>query len=98
MRLLHSLRTKWRSEWQMPQKRMSICTSRSVGSRRGIVVKASDDVALPAEYAFSLYMTHLGNHGWLRFRSRLMLSRPSVICNGTKPLLHPSLRLVFLVS
>ena len=33
----------------MPQKRISICTSRSVGSRRGIVVEASGDVALAAE-------------------------------------------------
>jgi hypothetical protein len=47
--LLHSLRTEWTSEWQMPQKRISICTSRSVGSRRWIVVEASSDVALAAE-------------------------------------------------
>src|SRR6476469_7388306 len=40
----------------MPQKRMSICTSRSVGSRRGIVVKASGAVALAAAYALALYM------------------------------------------
>jgi hypothetical protein len=33
----------------MPQKRISICTSLSVGARRGIVVEASDDVALAAE-------------------------------------------------
>ena len=33
----------------MPQNRISICTSRSVGSRRGIVVEASGDVALAAE-------------------------------------------------
>ena len=46
---LHSLRTEWRSEWQIPQKRISICTSCSVGSRRGIVVEASGDVALAAE-------------------------------------------------
>ena len=39
----------WRSEWQMPQKRISICTSCSVGSRRVIVVEASGDVALAAE-------------------------------------------------
>ena len=56
MTLLHSLRTVWRSEWQMPQKRISICTSRSVGSRRGIVVRTSGDVALAAEYALALDM------------------------------------------
>jgi hypothetical protein len=39
----------WRSEWQMPQKRISICTSCSFGSRRGILVEASGDVALVAE-------------------------------------------------
>ncbi len=49
MKLLHSLRTVWRSEWQMPQKRISIWTSRSVGSRRAIVAEASGDVALAAE-------------------------------------------------
>jgi hypothetical protein len=38
----------------MPQKRISICTSRSVGSRRGIIVEASGDVSLAAEYAFAL--------------------------------------------
>src|SRR5437016_8653492 len=54
MNSLHSLRTEWRSEWQMPQKRISICTSRSVGSRRLILVEASPDVALAAEYAFAL--------------------------------------------
>ena len=46
---LHSLRTWCRSEWQMPQNRISICTSCSVGSRRAIVVEASGDVALAAE-------------------------------------------------
>src|SRR5215467_60975 len=46
---LHSSRTWWRSEWQIPQKRISICTSGSVGSRRAIVAEASDDVALAAE-------------------------------------------------
>jgi hypothetical protein len=40
----------------MPQNRISICTSLSVGSRRGIVVEPSDDVALAAEYAFVLYI------------------------------------------
>ena len=40
----------------MPQKRISICTSVSVGSRRAIVVDASGDVALAAENAFALYM------------------------------------------
>ena len=32
--VLHSLRTWCKSEWQMPQNRISICTSFSVGSRR----------------------------------------------------------------
>ena len=32
----------------MPQNRMSICTSFSVGARRGMVVEASDEVALAA--------------------------------------------------
>src|SRR5882724_6173365 len=54
MNSLHSLRTEWRSEWQMPQNKISICTSRSVGSRRLILVEASPDVALAAEYAFAL--------------------------------------------
>jgi hypothetical protein len=49
MTLLHSLRTEWRSEWQIPQKRISICAARSVGSRRAIVVEASGDVELAAE-------------------------------------------------
>src|SRR6266851_9589183 len=49
MNSLHSLRTECRSEWQMPQKRISICTSCSVGSRRVILVEASDDVALAEE-------------------------------------------------
>ncbi len=40
----------------MPQKRISICKSRSVVSRRGIVSEASGDVALAAEYALTLYM------------------------------------------
>src|SRR5271169_2015590 len=53
---LHSLRTWCRSEWQIPQNRISICTSCSVGSRRGIVVEASGEVALAAAYAFVLYM------------------------------------------
>src|SRR5580693_8520249 len=52
----HSLRTWCRSEWQMPQNRISIWISSSVGSRRGIVVEASGDLALPAEYAFALYI------------------------------------------
>jgi hypothetical protein len=37
----------------MPQKRISIWTSWSVGSRRGIVVGASGEVALAAEYALA---------------------------------------------
>src|SRR5438874_12053120 len=48
MNSLHSLRTECRSEWQMPPNKISICTSRSVGSRRLILVEASDDVALAA--------------------------------------------------
>jgi hypothetical protein len=40
----------------MPQKRISIWTSVSVGSRRAIVVEASGDVALAAEKAFALYI------------------------------------------
>src|SRR3954471_15451824 len=49
MNSLHSLRTEWRSEWQMPQNRISIWTSRSVGSRRGIGADAMGAVALAAE-------------------------------------------------
>jgi hypothetical protein len=33
----------------MPQKRISICTSCAVGSRREIAVEASSDVGLAAE-------------------------------------------------
>jgi hypothetical protein len=40
---------RWRSEWQIPQKRISIWTSCSPGSRRGIVVGASGNFALAAE-------------------------------------------------
>ena len=40
----------------MPQNRISICTSQSVGSRRLIFVDASPDVALAAENAFALYV------------------------------------------
>src|SRR6202789_2327750 len=46
----------------MPQKRISICTSFSVGSRRAIVVEASGDVALAAENAFALYISSLLMH------------------------------------
>src|SRR5271154_7075649 len=53
---LHSLRTWWRSEWQMPQNRISICTSFSAGSRLWMVADAIGDVTLAAEYAFALYM------------------------------------------
>src|SRR5271154_1066214 len=56
MNSLHSLRTECRSEWQIPQNRISICTSFSVGSRRGIVLDAIGDFALAAEYAFALYI------------------------------------------
>src|SRR5215469_12337607 len=40
----------------MPQKRISIWTSCSVGSRRSIVVDWNGDVALFTEYALALYM------------------------------------------
>src|SRR5579862_3290446 len=40
----------------MPQNRISICTSFSVGSRRSIVEEANGDVALETEYALALYM------------------------------------------
>src|SRR6202034_3738869 len=56
MNSLHSFRTECRSEWQIPQNRISICTSCSVGSRRAIVVEAIGEFALAAEYAFALYM------------------------------------------
>src|SRR4029453_11499872 len=56
MNSLHSLRTECRSEWQMPQNRISNCTSRLVGSRRLILVDARGDVSLAAEYAFALYV------------------------------------------
>src|SRR3954447_10155288 len=56
MNSLHSLRTAWRSEWQMPQKRISTCTSRSVRSRRGIDVETSGEVAPAAGNVFDLYM------------------------------------------
>ena len=40
----------------MPQKRISIWTSFSVGSRRAIVEEASGDDALAAENALALYI------------------------------------------
>ena len=49
----------------MPQKRISICTSCSVGLRRGIVVEASGDVALAAEYALALNMDLSSYSFWL---------------------------------
>jgi|SRR5215813_1458757 len=39
----HPTQTRW-----VPQKRISICTSRAVGSRRGIVVEARGEVELAA--------------------------------------------------
>jgi len=39
----------------MPQKRISICTSWSVGSRRAMVAEANGEVALETEYALALY-------------------------------------------
>jgi len=41
--LLHSFRAVWRSEWQIPQNRISSCTSCAVGSRRSIVVATNGD-------------------------------------------------------
>ena len=41
----HSLRAVCKSEWQTPQKRISICTSVAVGGRRSIAKGASGDVA-----------------------------------------------------
>src|SRR5438034_8650540 len=46
MNSLHSFRTECRSEWQMPQNRISICTSRSVGSRRLFFFQAEDGIRL----------------------------------------------------
>jgi hypothetical protein len=40
----------------MPQKRISICTSAGVGSRREMVAAAKGEVALETEKAFALYM------------------------------------------
>src|SRR5271154_7583735 len=51
---LHSSRTWCRSEWQMPQYKISICTSCSVGSRLEIFVEPSGDFELAAEYALTL--------------------------------------------
>src|ERR1041384_7048723 len=54
----------------MPQKRISIWTSYSPGSRRGIVVRASGDVPLAAEYTLALYrdlcswIYNSQAHGW----------------------------------
>src|SRR5881409_2730093 len=79
MNSLHSLRTEFRSEWQMPQNRISICTSRSVGSRRLILVDASGDVSLAAEYAFALYVVGC------MVDTRLLLSRiESIPLHATK--------------
>src|SRR5271166_5803295 len=49
MNSLHSFRVACKSEWQIPQKRISICTSCSEGSRREIVLRVRGDVALAAE-------------------------------------------------
>src|SRR6202522_4775943 len=46
---LHSSRTWWRSEWQIPQNKISICTSRSVGAGLEVFVEAIGDFALAAE-------------------------------------------------
>src|ERR1700683_2680781 len=66
---LHSSRTWWRSEWQIPQNRISICTSCSVGSRRVTVVGASGDALLRAAEAFAVYMG-LCSYGLLDGRLR----------------------------
>src|SRR5690349_23661973 len=66
---LHSLRTEWRSEWQIPQKRISICTSRSAGSRRAMIVEASRDVSLAAAYAFVSYVVGCMHEHWSLFRA-----------------------------
>src|ERR1700719_1621494 len=71
MNSLQSLRTECRSEWQIPQNKISICTSRSVGSRRLILVEASGDIALAAEYAFALYVVE---SMWFDLPSALQLS------------------------
>src|ERR1700743_1784520 len=71
---LHSFRTWCKSEWQMPQNKISICTSVSVGSRRAVVEDASGDVALAAEKAFALYMA-----------STLRCACPSLICKTCQP-------------
>src|SRR5918999_4601389 len=70
MASLHSLRTMCTSEWQTPQNRISISTSRSVRSRRGIVIEASGDVALVAENALARFISLIPF--WFR------LSNPSV--------------------
>ena len=44
--ICHSDLHQARDEWQMPQKRMSIRTSRSVTSRRGMVVPVRAAVGL----------------------------------------------------
>src|SRR4030095_11414867 len=49
MNSLHSLRTECRSEWQMPQNKISIWPSRPGGSRRVVLVERRGDVALAAE-------------------------------------------------
>ena len=43
----------------MPQKRISICTSSPVGSRRSIVAETSGDDALETENALALYIDDL---------------------------------------
>lgn len=51
----HSSRTVCRSEWRIPQKRISIWTSVSVTARRLIVSDASGDAALAADQALASY-------------------------------------------
>src|SRR5271166_1717951 len=51
----HSLRTWWRSEWQTPQYKISICTSCGRGARRWIERGASPEAALCAAYAIAGY-------------------------------------------
>src|ERR1700747_1352388 len=50
---LHSLRTWCKSEWQTPQKRISICTSCGRGDRRWIVCFASGDLGSCAANDFA---------------------------------------------
>src|SRR5580658_1906057 len=52
MKLFHSSRVWCKSEWQTPQKRISICTSCGCGARRVKLYGESGEVALVAAKAF----------------------------------------------